>query len=122
MEAHDRIAAIVRTAEDLRKLGLRHALRHVGDFCRSFAEGVVALFVFGNVEEEARLFKVRAIFFPGIYDAFERGLLFEDSLGFFGIVPKIGLGGNLVQLRDPLLLSLEVKDASGAVRVALPSE
>jgi len=97
-------------------------LRHIGDFCRGFAEGVFALFIFGDVEEESRFFKVRAIFFPGIYDPFERGLLFEDSLGFFGVVPEIGLGGNLGQLRDPLLLSLEVKDASGAVRVALPNE
>jgi hypothetical protein len=57
---------------------------------------------------------------PGINDGFERGLLSDNALSLFAVVPKIRLCGDLVQLGDALLLSLEVKDASARVRVALP--
>jgi hypothetical protein len=58
--------------------------------------------------------------FPGIDDAFESGLLFENALGLLAVVPEIRLCGELIQLGDALLLSLEVKDASATNRVALP--
>jgi hypothetical protein len=60
------------------------------------------------------------VLFPGIDDGFERGLLFEDSLSLFAVVPEIRLRGDLVQLGDAFLLSLKVKDASAIARVVLP--
>jgi hypothetical protein len=60
------------------------------------------------------------VLFPGIDDGFERGLLFENSLSLFPVVPEIRLCGDLVQLGDALLLSLEVKDASAEARAAVP--
>jgi hypothetical protein len=41
-------------------------------------------------------------------------------LGFFRVVPKIGLPGELIQLIDALLLAFDVKDASAKARAALP--
>jgi hypothetical protein len=40
-------------------------------------------------------------------------------LRLVGVVPEIGLGGKLVQFFDPLLLAVEVKDASGEARASL---
>jgi len=59
------------------------------------------------------------VFSPRIDDALERGLLFEDALRFFAVVPEIRLGGESVQLFDPLLFALDVKAASAKVRAAL---
>jgi hypothetical protein len=46
-------------------------------------------------------------------------LLFENALRLFSVVPEIGSCGYLGEFFDPLLLTVEVKDASGAVRGAL---
>jgi hypothetical protein len=46
-------------------------------------------------------------------------LLFEDGLGLVRVVPKIWLGGDLVQFCDALLLAVEVKAASASAQAAL---
>jgi hypothetical protein len=43
-------------------------------------------------------------------------------LGFVGVVPKIRLGGDLVQLLDTFLLSVDVKAASATAQAALRGE
>ena len=74
-----------------------------------------------DVEKKARLFEIRAMLLPGVDDAFEGGLFPENALGFFAVVPKIRLDGELVQLLDALLLAVDVKDASAKARAALRS-
>jgi hypothetical protein len=59
---------------------------------------------------------------PRIDHRFERRLLLEDRLGFFRVVPEIGLGSDLVQLLDPFLLAFDVKDASAGDRDAVRGE
>lgn len=56
---------------------------------------------------------------PSVNDSLERGLLLENALGFFAVVPEIRLMGQMVQLIEALLLALDVKDASARDRVAL---
>jgi hypothetical protein len=46
-------------------------------------------------------------------------LFFENGLGFFAVVPEIGLGCNPVQFFDALLLTGNVKAASVKARRAL---
>jgi hypothetical protein len=55
---------------------------------------------------------------PRVEDVLDAGLLFQDRLRLVGVVPEIGLGGELVQLFETLFLAVEVKDASGAGRAA----
>jgi hypothetical protein len=57
--------------------------------------------------------------FPTVKNVFEGGLLFEDGLGLVRVVPKIWLGGDLVQFCDALLLAVEVKAASASAQAAL---
>jgi hypothetical protein len=64
---------------------------------------------------------VGLIFFPAFADVFEVGLLSEDGLGFFAVVPEVGAGSGLVQLFDAFLLTLEVKDASAEAAGGLPT-
>ena len=60
------------------------------------------------------------MFFPGVDDLPQRGLLFEDSLRFIAVVPEIRARSDLGQLVDSFLFSFEVKDASAEARAALP--
>jgi hypothetical protein len=48
-------------------------------------------------------------------------LLSENALGLFGVVPELRLGSELVELLDPLLFPIDVKDASAKVRGAPPA-
>jgi hypothetical protein len=112
VKSNDGIALIVRTAENLAQLQLGQLLRDLRDFSGGFVERFFALLVFGEIEKKARLFQLGAIFFPGLQDGFYTRLFLEDGLRLVGVVPKIGLGGELVQLFDALLLAVEVKDAS----------
>ena len=66
MERDDGVAPVVGAAEQLRQLGLRHLLGDRRDFGRGFAERFFALFVFGDVEKKARLFKIGVMLFPGV--------------------------------------------------------
>jgi hypothetical protein len=66
-------------------------LSDLGDLRGGFAERLFALLIFRDIEIETRFFEGRSIFFPGVDDFFERGLLFENALGFFAIVPEIRL-------------------------------
>jgi hypothetical protein len=79
----------------LRQLGLCHFPADAGDLGRSLGKGVFALLVLGDVEKKARLFEIRAMLLPDVDNALEGGLLFENTLGFFRVVPKIRLAGNL---------------------------
>ena len=46
----------------------------------------------------------------------QRGTLLHQLLGLLGIVPEIGIFGELVQLRQPRRGCIDVKDASSAAR------
>jgi hypothetical protein len=70
METHDGVSLIVRTAEDLSKLQLGQLLSDLGDFARRFAERLFAFFVLREIKKKARLFQLRAIFFPRVEDVF----------------------------------------------------
>jgi hypothetical protein len=96
VKSYNRISSVVGPAKELRKFGLGHPLRHLGDLRGGFAERLFALLVFRYIEKEPRFFKSRSIFFPGVYDIFEGGLLFENTLGLFAVVPEIRLGSDLV--------------------------
>ena len=120
MERDDGVTPVIGAAEKLRQLGLRHLASDLGNFGRRLAERFFALFVLGDLEKKPRLFEPGPVFFPSIDDRFEPGLLFEDALGFFAVVPEIRLGSELVQLCDPLLFSFDVKAASARDRGALP--
>ena len=115
----DGVTPVVRPAEQLSKLGLGHLLADRCDFAGGFAERFFALLVFGDVEKKPRLFKIGSMFFPTRENRFESGLFFENGLGFFGVVPKIRLGGDLVQLFDALLFAVDVKAASATAQDAL---
>jgi hypothetical protein len=101
---------------------LRHLAGDLGNFGRRFAERLFALLVLGDVEKKPRLFEPGPVFFPSIDDAFKPGLLFEDALRLLAVVPEIRLGGESVQLCDPLLFPFDVKAASARDRVALRGE
>jgi len=93
---HDNgVAPVIRAAEQLGQLGLRYFPAGAGDFRRGLSERIFAFLVLGDVEKKPRLFEIGAMLFPGIDDALKGGLLFENTLGFFRVVPKIGLAGNL---------------------------
>ena len=68
---------------------MRHLPSYFGNLRRGLAKGLFAFFVFGYVKKEARLFEPGPVFFPGIDNSFERGLLFEDTLSLFAVVPEI---------------------------------
>jgi hypothetical protein len=112
MQAHDGVSLVVWTAEDLPQLKLGQLLPDLRDFGRRFVQRFFALFIFGEIEKKTRLFKLGAILLPRLQNGFDTRLLFEDCLRLVGFVPEIGLGGELVQLFDALLLAVEVKDAS----------
>jgi hypothetical protein len=63
-------------------------LRHLGG---GFLQGLVAILFAGKIEKEARLLKAGTLFFPAVDDGFKRGLLLENALGFFRVVPEIRL-------------------------------
>jgi hypothetical protein len=96
MKRNYRVPSVVRSAEQLFELGLRHLVTDSGNFRCGFAQRVFALFVLGDVEKKTRLFEVCAVLGPGVNDAFERRLFFENRLRFFRVVPEIRLGGDLV--------------------------
>jgi hypothetical protein len=75
---------------------LRHFFTDGDNFSRGFVQSVLALFVFGNVEKKPRFLEVRVVLRPGVDDAFEGRLFFENRLRFFRVVPEIRLGGDLV--------------------------
>jgi hypothetical protein len=52
-------------------------------------------------------------------NAFKGRLFFENALRLVGVVPKIRLGGDLIQFRDALLLGVDVKAASAVAPAAL---
>jgi hypothetical protein len=92
-------------------------LRHLG---RGFAKRLFAFLVPRQIEKEARVFELGAILVPRIDDVFEARLLLENGLRLVAVVPEIGFGCEPVQLFDPLLLAVEVKDASAEARASLP--
>jgi hypothetical protein len=86
--------------------------RYLGDLGRGLGQGIIILFIPGDVEKKPRFLEGRALFLPGVDNAFKRRLFLENGLGFFAVVPEIGLGGDLVQFFDAFLLSGNVKAAS----------
>jgi hypothetical protein len=118
MELDDRVARVVGVAEHLLELDLGQLLGDFADLCGGFAQRLLALLVFREIEKEARLFELDPVLLPRIERVLDAGLLFEDRLRLVGVVPEIGLGGELVQLFETFLLAVEVKDASGAGRAA----
>jgi hypothetical protein len=122
MKVDDGIAPVVRTAEQLLELGFGHLFANSGDLCCGLGEGVLAFFIFSNIKEKPGLFQLGAMLCPCVDDRFERRLFFEYRLGFFCVVPEIGLRGDLVQFLDPLLLAFDVKDASAEDRDAVRGE
>jgi hypothetical protein len=96
MKRNYRVSPVVRPAEQLCELGLRHLGADGGNFRCGFAQRVFALFVFGDAKKKTRLFEVRAVLRPGVDDAFEGRLFLENRLRFFRVVPEIRLGGDLV--------------------------
>jgi hypothetical protein len=119
VERDDGVTPIIRPAEQLGQLGLGHLLGDRRDFPGRFAERFFILLVFGDIEKKPCLCKIGVMFFPAVENVSEAGLFFENGLGFVGVVPKIGLRGDLVQLGDTLLLGVDVKAASATVRAAL---
>ena len=119
MERDDGVTPVVRPAEQLGQLGLRHLLGNGGDFAARFVQRFFAFFILGDVEKKTRLCQVGVMFFPAVENVFEGGLFFENALGFFSVVPKIGLRGELAQLGDALLLGVNVKAASAKAQAAL---
>jgi hypothetical protein len=95
-------------------------LCHLGDLGSRFVQRFLAFFVDRQIEKKTRLLKTGAVLLPSVDDIFERGLFFQDSLSLFAVIPEIWLGRDSIQLLDPLAFFIEVKDASAAVRVALP--
>jgi len=98
---------------------LRHVLCDLGDFRDRFVEGFLAFFVGCEIEKKTRFLKTGTLFLPSVYNILERGLLFQDTLSLFAVVPEIRLRGNSIKFLDPLAFVVEVKDASAAVRVVL---
>ena len=119
METNYSVTPVIGPPKELSKLGLSHSLSDFGDLCRCLVEGLFALFVLSDVEEETRFFEIRSVLFPGIYDAFEGGLFSENGLSFFSVVPEVGLRCDFVEFFYALLLAVDVKDASAEARVAL---
>ena len=64
MKRDDGVAPIVRPAEQLGQLGLRHLFADARDFGRGLGERIFTLLFFGDVEKEARLFQIRAMLRP----------------------------------------------------------
>jgi hypothetical protein len=104
------------------ELGFSHLFANSGDLCCGFGKGILAFFIFGDIKKKSGLFELGAMLCPCVDDRFERRLFFEYRLGFFCVVPEIGLGGDLVQLLDPFLLAFDVKDASAGDRDAVRGE
>jgi hypothetical protein len=80
----------------LRQLGLGHGFGYLGDLCRSFTERFFALLVFGYIEKEAGFLEIGLMLLPGVDNPLEGGLLFENALGLFAVVPKFRLRGDLI--------------------------
>ena len=47
-------------------------------------------------QEKTRLLEIRVVLFPNTDERLESGLFLENDLGFFAVVPKIGLCRELV--------------------------
>ena len=122
MKVDDGIAPVVRTAEQLLELGFGHFFANSGDLCCGLGKGVLVFFIFSDIKKKPGLFQLDAMLCPCVDDRFERRLFFEYRLGFFCVVPEIGLRGDLVQLLDPVLLAFDVKDASAGARDAVRGE
>ena len=56
MKAYNRISSVIRLSKELRKFGLGHPLRDLGDFRDGFAERLFALFISRHIEKESRFF------------------------------------------------------------------
>jgi len=89
VQTHNGVSPIVGPTQNLGELGLGHRCGYLGDFRRGFVEGLLALFFLRELEKETRLFESCSVFFPGVDDLFQRGLLFENSLRLFAVVPEI---------------------------------
>jgi hypothetical protein len=75
---------------------LRHFFTDGGNFRRGFVQRVFTFFVFGDTEKKTRFFEVGTVLRPGVNDAFERRLFFEQRLRFVRVVPEIRSRGDLV--------------------------
>jgi hypothetical protein len=75
---------------------LRHFFTDGGNFRRGFVQRVFAFFVFGDTEKKTRFFEVGTVLRPGVNDALERRLFFEQRLRFVRVVPEIRSRGDLV--------------------------
>jgi hypothetical protein len=104
----------------LLKLRLGHFFAGRGNLDRRFGERILALLILGDIEEKTRVLEINSMLVPSIDDRLERRLLPEKRLRFVGVVPEIGLGCELAQFFDALLLGFDVKDASAKDRAALP--
>jgi len=62
MQAHDGVAPVVGTAQDLRELKLGDLLGNFRDLVQRFVVSVFAFLFLSEVEEETGLFEVGAIF------------------------------------------------------------
>ena len=95
MKRNNGVSPIIWPTEQLRELGLCHFFTDGGNFSRGFAQRVVALFVFGDIEKKPRFFEVGAVLRPGVNDAFEGRLFFKKRLRFVRVVPEIRSRGDL---------------------------
>ena len=96
MKVDDRIAPVVRAAEQLGEFRLRQLFADRSDFRRSLVERFLTFLLLGYVEEKTRLLEIRVVLFPNTDERLESGLFLENDLGFFAVVPKIGLCRELV--------------------------
>src|ERR1700751_1467342 len=108
METNYSVTPVIGSPNELGRIGLSPSLSDSGGLCRFLVEGLFALFVLGDVEEETRFFEIRSVRFPGIYDAFEGGLFSENGLSFFSVVPEVGLRCDFVEFFYALLLAVDV--------------
>jgi len=76
VEHDDGVAPVVRPAEELRQLGLRHLSADAGNLRRGFGQSVFAFLVLGDVEKKPRVFEIRAMLRPDVDDILQRGLFF----------------------------------------------
>ena len=119
MKRDDGVPAVVSAAQQPPQLHVRQA---VGDFpepgFRLFQGLGVVLFL-GQIQKETCFLDTRMAFAVVVHGFPEQGLLLEDLLGLFGLVPEVGPGGEGYQLVDALLLAVDVKDASVAAGACL---
>lgn len=91
MEADNGISSIIGAAENLGQLGLPDIARNLGDLRYRFAQSFLAFFVCREIEKKTSFLKTRPVFLPGVEEILERGLLSQNPLGLFSVVPEIRL-------------------------------